>query len=109
MAKKHNNQARRPEKYCRETQYYKNVPLKLIVYTESHFAALKAKRFMLGDPKYNQNLWIPNCYLDDTGRIKPGADLDWAMQRAYRENKFKYAHIGVNPYTWQPEPITEEA
>lgn len=89
------------EKYCQETQYYKGISLKLIVYTEQHFAALKAKRFMLGDPKYNQNLWIPNIYLDETGRIQPWANLDWAMQQAYRANKFRYAHININPYTWQ--------
>lgn len=109
MAKKKKTPERMPEKYCRETQYYKGIPLRLIVYTEAHFAALKAKRFMLGDPKHNQNIWIPNCYLDGTGRILPGANLDWAMQRAYRENKFRYARIPINPYTWQPEPVAETA
>lgn len=92
-----------PEKYCSGVQYYKGIPLTLIIYTERHFAALRAKRFMLGDPKYNQNIWIPNTYLDESGHIKEGFNLDWAMQKAYRENKFKYAHIAINPYTWREE------
>lgn len=93
------------EKYCTETQYYKGIPLKLIVYTEGHFARLDAKRFMLGDLKYNQNLWIPNAYLDETGRIQPWADLDWKMQQEYRKKKFFYARIPINPYTWEQDVI----
>lgn len=93
---------RRPEKYCTETQYYKGVPVTLIVYEEAHFAALRAKRFMLGS-RGGQNVWIPNKYLDDAGRILPDADLDWLFRRAHRENKFFYAGIDVNPQTWTPE------
>lgn len=92
----------RPEKYCRETQYYKGVPITLIVYTERHFAALKAKRFMLGPPGTSQNIWIPNKYLEPDGRIKSDADIDWIMRRAWAENKFKYAGIGIDPRTWTP-------
>lgn len=105
MVNKKKTRERIPEKYCTETQYYKGIALRLIVYTEKHFAALRAKRFMLGDPRRNQNIWIPNSYLDETGRILPNANLDWAMQRAYRENKFRYAQIPINPYTWQEEPV----
>ena len=93
---------RRPERYCTGTQWYKGVPIRLIVHTEAHFAAQRAKRFMLGEHG-NQNVWIPNSYLDDKGRILPGANLDWLFQRAYRENKFFYAGIAVNPFTWQHE------
>lgn len=92
---------RRPEKYCTETQYYRGIPLTLIIYDEQHFAALKAKRFMLGGPTSTQNVWIPNKYLDEAGRILPNADIDWIMRRAWRENKFKYAGIAINPVTWK--------
>lgn len=100
-----------PSRYCTETQFYKNIPVTLIVYTDAHFAALKAKRFMLGRSG-NQNVWIPNKYLDPSGKILPGADLDWLFRRAYQENKFFYAGIGVNPYTWQqetPRPVSGRA
>lgn len=90
----------KPNKYCREMQYYKGIPLQLIVYTEEHFAQLKAKRFMLGPQGTSQNIWIPNKYLEPDGRIKQDADLDWVMRRAWAENKFKYAGIDIDPYTW---------
>lgn len=94
---------RRPEKYNGNTQYYKGIPVRLIIYTESHFAALRAKRFMLGGKTSTQNIWIPNAYLDETGTIKPGVNLDWLFQKAYRQNKFRYAGIAINPFTWQNE------
>ena len=57
-------------KYNTDTQYYKNVPLKLIVYTENHFARLRAKRYNINNTV--QNVWIPNCYLEPDGTIKSG-------------------------------------
>ena len=96
----------RPGKYHTETQYYKGIPVTLIVYTEQHFAALRAKRFMLGPKGTSQNIWIPNSLLDERGKIRDGADLDWIFQRAYRENKFKYAGIDIDPYTWRPVAAT---
>ena len=74
--------------------------MQLIVYTEKHFAALRAKRYMLGRTG-NQNIWIPNSYLLPDGTLDPAKNLDWVFQRAYRENKFQYAGINVSPYTWQ--------
>lgn len=87
--------------YNKQTQYYKGVPIKLIVYTEKHFARLKAKRFMLGDPKANQNIWIPNCYLQPDGTLKPGVNIDFVFRKAYCQKKFYYAHININPYDWR--------
>lgn len=84
---------RNEEKYCTETQNYKGIPLKLIVYTEKHFARLRAKRFMIGNPKYNQNLWIPNKHLDEKGRIRAGENIDYVISQAERQNKLKYANI----------------
>ena len=54
------------EKYNTEIQNYRGIKFKLIVYTEQHFAALRAKRFLLISDKEehpSQNFWIPNCYL----------------------------------------------
>ncbi|MBR5948151.1 MAG: hypothetical protein IKZ82_05830 [Clostridia bacterium] len=56
------------------------VKLKLIVYTEKHFAQLKAKRFMITDEsgvETKQNLWIPNRYLLPDGSIDFRHDLTW--------------------------------
>lgn len=96
---------KKKREYCTGVQYYKGIPLTLIVYTEAHFAALKAKRFMLGDTKYNQNVWIPNAFLDETGRIQPWADIDFVMRQAYRQHKFEYARIKINPFTWKEEEV----
>ena len=86
--------------YNKTTQHYKGVPVTLIVYTEKHFAKLRAKRYMLGDPKYNQNIWIPNSCLLPDGTIRPDANLDWIFLRAHRERKFMYARIDIDPRTW---------
>lgn len=74
-------------------RFFKNIPLKLIVYRPEHFARLNAKRFMLGNPKYGQNIWIPNRFLEEDGTIRKDADLDWAMTKAVSQNKFKLAHL----------------
>lgn len=87
-------------RYNNQTQYYKDIPVKLIVYTDKHFARLKAKRFMLGDPKFNQNVWIPNCYLEPNGTIKANVNIDFVFKQAYQQNKFTCAHININPMLW---------
>ena len=87
--------------YNKETQYYKGIPVRLIIYTDTHFARLKAKRFMLGDPKHNQNIWIPNSYLESNGTLKPDASIDWIFKKAYYQKKIQYAHININPLTWK--------
>lgn len=78
MRKKYN-------KYNTSTQIYKNVPLQLIVYTESHFARLNAKRFTINGT--NQNLWIPNRYLEEDGTIKEGVDIDFVLYGSARQLK----------------------
>lgn len=71
------------EKYNTKTQFYKGVPLNLIVYTESHFARLKAKRFVINHT--NQNLWIPNKYLLEDGTIKPNSNIDFVLYNNKRQ------------------------
>ena len=63
---------RRPEKYCTETQYYKGVPVTLIVYEEAHFAALRAKRFMLGSRGGQK--WTPETPAPQSGHARKGAE-----------------------------------
>lgn len=70
-------------KYNTDTQFYKNIPLKLIVYTETHFARLKAKRFTINGT--NQNIWIPNQFLKEDGTICPDANLDFIFFKAKRQ------------------------
>lgn len=86
--------------YNKRTQYYKGVPIKLVVYTEKHFKRIRAKRFMLGNPKANQNIWIPNTYLEPDGTLKTGVDIDFIFKKAYLQKKFYYAHININPMLW---------
>lgn len=86
--------------YNNHVQYYKGVPIRLIVYTDKHFARLKAKRFLLGNPKARQNIWIPNCYLEPNGTIKTGVDIDFIFKKAYLQKKFQFAQVNVNPMLW---------
>lgn len=79
--------------YNNIVQYYKEIPLTLIIYTEKHFNRLKAKRFMLGDTKYNQNIWIPNVYLEPNGTLKSNINIDFIFHKAYQQNKINYAHL----------------
>ena len=88
-------------RYHTATQYYRNVPLTLIVYTESHFARLRAKRFMIGTSG-NQNLWIPNKHLDEAGRLLPDTDIDYVIRQAERQGKLRYA--GVDDVRWDGPP-----
>lgn len=78
----------KPEKYNTAWQYYRGIPIRLIVYSEQHFAALRAKRFLLGKSE-KQNIWIPNSYL------KPDGTLDTSMDR--------YAE----PFSWKQEDWTK--
>lgn len=79
--------------YNKEVQHYKGIPIKLIVYTEKHFNRLKAKRFFLGEIKYNQTIWIPNKFLEPNGTIKPKVNIDFVFRKAKAQNKFEYAHL----------------
>ncbi len=71
------------KKYNTQTQYYKNVPLKLIVYTDSHFERLKAKRFNVNNT--TQNVWIPNQFLEPDGSIKENVNIDFVFYRSKRQ------------------------
>lgn len=79
--------------YNTKIQYYKNIPLKLIVYKESHFARLKAKRFTIN--RTNQNVWIPNKFLTENGTILPNVNIDFVFYQA----KNQLAKAGI---TFQP-------
>ena len=87
-------------KYNNNIQFYKGVPIRLIVYTDKHFARLNAKRFILGDMKSKQNVWIPNCYLEPDGTLKANINIDFIFKKAYQQGKFSYANININPMLW---------
>lgn len=86
-------------KYNTNVQTYKSIKIRLIKYTDSHFARLRAKRFLIitehDTGHVNQNFWIPNCYLEPDGTIKKGANLDWAFRKAHRAHKLEYAGIEI--------------
>ena len=81
-------------KYNDSIQRYRGIPLKLIVYTERHFASLKAKRFLImdgnGEPS-GQNLWIPNSFLLEDGTLDPGKNLDWLFHKPQNRHKLELA------------------
>lgn len=62
-------------------QYYGNVKLNVI---DGHHNR-GAKRFRLNDT--NQNIWIPNCYLEEDYTIKSWANLDFIFNK--RDTKHK--------------------
>jgi hypothetical protein len=79
-----------------ETQYYKGIPIRLI---KRGYCNYNAKRFTLNST--NQNIWIPNCYLEKDGTLKEGVNIDFIFKKAYIQRKFEYAHIdNVNPLLW---------
>lgn len=64
-----------------ETQYYKGLPLRLI--DRKDYKHQKAKRFVINNT--NQNIWIPNCYLEKDGTIKASADIMFIFRKSKRQ------------------------
>lgn len=82
--------------YNTNVQYYKTIPLRLIVYTEAHFSRLKAKRFLILDRNNRpsgQNLWIPNSFLLEDGTINPNRNLDWLFGKPDNLHKLNLAGL----------------
>ena len=86
-------------KYNTSIQIYRNIYIRLIEYTPEHFAWLKAKRFMLINPKSkdnpSQNIWIHNAYWQEDGTWKPYVNIDFVFRTAALQRKFKYAGITI--------------
>lgn len=78
-------------------QEYKGVPLFLI---NRNYTGYNAMRFMLGSRTSGQNIWIPNCYLQEDGTLKTNINIDFIFKKAYWQKKFEYAKINVNPLLW---------
>ena len=79
-----------------QIQYYKGIPIRLI---KRNYNGKNAKRFILNET--NQNIWIPNYYLQPNGTLKEGINIDFIFKKAYIQRKFEYAHIdNVNPLLW---------
>lgn len=79
------------------TQYYKGIPITQIRRVDYNFQ--KARRFLLG--KSNQNVWIPNCYLELDGTLKENINIDFVFKKAYVQKKLEYAKIDINPFDWR--------
>lgn len=86
-------------KYNTGWQYYRGIPIRLIVYSEQHFAAIRAKRFLLGKSE-KQNIWIPNSCLLPDGTLDTSKQLDWIFKKAAYQNKLKLAGIPIDPLRW---------
>lgn len=72
-----------------ETQYYNNIPLKLV---DRNYKGYKAKRFVINNTR--QNVWIPNVYLENDGTIKSHICLDFIFKTTQAKRKLQLA--GVN-------------
>lgn len=64
-----------------EMQYYRGLPLKLI--NRKDYKHKKAKRFTINNT--NQNIWIPNYYLDCDGTIKDDANIMFIFEKCKRQ------------------------
>lgn len=73
--------AKLAEKYNTGTQYYKGIPVELIV--REDYGCYKAKRFKINGS--NQNVWIPNCYLEDDGTIKANVNIDFVFRKSVNQ------------------------
>lgn len=71
-----------------QKQFYKDIPLKLI---NRNYENYKAKRFVINDT--NQNIWIPNIYLEPDGTLKKNINLDFIFDKQETKNKLKLAGL----------------
>lgn len=70
----------------RKQQYYKGVPLRCII---RDYGERKAKRFTINGT--NQNVWIPNVYLEKDGTLKRNINIDFVFHQA--KNQLEIARI----------------
>ena len=63
--------------YNTETQYYKGIPIRLII---RNYTGYNAKRYTLNGT--NQNVWIPNKFLREDGTLMNGRNIDFVFKRA---------------------------
>ena len=73
-------------------QYYKGISITLI---NRDYEGYNAKRYLLGHS--NQNVWIPNKYLQEDGTLKESSNLDFVFRKASIQNKLRYANLR-DPY-----------
>jgi len=72
-----------------QTQYYMNIPLKLI---DRNYENKKAKRFIINHT--NQNVWIPDKHLLEDGTIKENQNLNYIFFNTQGFTKLRLAGIG---------------
>lgn len=73
--------------FNKQIQYYKRIPLRLI--QRHDYEEKGARRFAINYT--NQNVWIPNQYLDCNGTILPNVNLDFIFFNKQGEHKLKLA------------------
>lgn len=66
-------------------QFYKGIKFQLIErsYHKPSNSEGHAKRFTLNGT--NQNVWIPNKYLDDSGTLKINENIDYVFRKSFRQ------------------------
>lgn len=78
-------------------QVYKGISIYLI---KRNYDGYNAMRYLLGSKNSGQNIWIPKCYLEEDGTLKPNINIDFVFKKAFNQKKFMYAGININPYNW---------
>lgn len=74
-----------------QVQYYKGIPIQLIV---RNYSSYNAKRYTINGT--NQNVWIPNKHLREDGTLKVGHNIDYVFRRS--KNQCKIA--GITGIKW---------
>lgn len=69
-----------------KTQYYKGIPIKLIIRNYEH---LKAFRYTINGTK--QNVWIPKKHCNSEGTLYPTENIDYVFRKANKQ--LEYAGI----------------
>lgn len=64
-----------------ENQYYRGLPLRLI--DRKDYNMRNAKRFIINNT--NQNVWIPNVFLEKDGTIKNDVDIMFIFKKAKKQ------------------------
>lgn len=78
-------------KYNYSVQRFAGVDLRLI---NRNYRNYNAKRYLINNS--NQNIWIPNCYLEEDGTIKGSADLSFIFNKPSTKRKIELSKIGNN-------------
>lgn len=80
------------ELYNIAVQDYRGIKFRLYPHRKSSFKGYRAKRYHLVSEqgtKVKSFFWIPNCYLEKDGTLKPNIYIDWVFVKFVKNAKVK--------------------